>query len=450
MKKLKIATVFSGIGALEESLKQLKIPHVIQFACDNGEREPKQKLSTLLKVATDVIPEEKVRNLITRLIVVIFSRCRHFSRLQEEISEVYSRIMESSSGDYRKMAKEIDNLYYENFDNYGVKFSYKLQLNDIAEVAKKILSEEEISRFLLAWYGTTKTQNWMKESYLANYKIKNNAWYEDVRFLDGTKYKGKVDLFMGGSPCQSFSTYGKKRGLEDARGTLFYDYARLVKEIKPKVFIYENVRGLLTHDKKKTWKVIQEIFKSLDYTIHFQVLNAADYGLPQKRERIFVVGIRNNIPRRTKFAFPKHVEIDKFAPAYLDDAVDNKYYLGEKGYKWVTDTKKNKNKTRYNRDIIGCQTANQQDNWIGDLRVEVAREAQINDKRIYKQEIDGVKYVARKMTPVECLRLMGFKNFKIVVEDKIMYRQAGNSIAVPVINELLKQLKPYLKYEVKN
>ena len=130
---------------------------------------------------------------------------------------------------------------------------------------------------------------------MANYQIENNAWYEDVRFLDGKQYNGSVDLFCGGSPCQSFSTYGKKKGLEDARGTLFYDYARLIKEISPKVFIYENVKGLLTHDKGRTWEIIKNIFKKLNYKIYPKVLDAQHFGLPQMRERIFVVGIRNDI-----------------------------------------------------------------------------------------------------------------------------------------------------------
>lgn len=458
MKKLKIATVFSGIGALEESLKQLGIPHVIQFACDNGEREPKQSLTALLKVANEVLSEDKVRSLLVGLIHAIFARKVKNKLFQEDILFEYDRIIKHAFSDLnslslteiRQIAKDIDGLYDLNY--FGVKFSFKLKLNDLADVAKKVLEETEIRKFVDAWYKTTKTENFVKTSYLKNYDLKEDSWFEDVRFLDGTKYKGKVDLFMGGSPCQSFSTYGKKKGLEDARGTLFYDYARLIKEIRPKVFIYENVRGLTTHDKKRTWKVMQEIFHSLDYTIHAKILNAQDYGLPQKRERIFVVGIRNDIPRRTKFEFPEHVEIEKYAPEYLDKEVDKKYYLGKKGFEWVTNPLKNKNKTRYNRQIIGCQTANQQDNWIGDLIVETPREELLDEDRIYKGILNGEIKVARKMTPQECLRLMGFKHFEIAssLSDKTVYRQAGNSIAVPVVNALVKQLNAFLKYKEEN
>ncbi|WAG31588.1 DNA (cytosine-5-)-methyltransferase [Staphylococcus chromogenes] len=121
-------------------------------------------------------------------------------------------------------------------------------------------------------------------------------FHQDVRFIDGTQYKGNVDLFVGGSPCQSFSMVGKRGGFEDTRSTLFYEYARLIKEIQPKIFIYENVKGVINHDKGNTWTIMQNVFNQLGYTWQFTVLNAKHYGIPQNRERLFVVGfiVRNN------------------------------------------------------------------------------------------------------------------------------------------------------------
>lgn len=444
MSKLRIATVFSGIGALEESLKQLGIKHVIKFACDNGEREPKQSLSILLKVASETLDAKRVEKLFDNLIRIIFVRKNSNTVIQKEVLEEYEAIKNLS---LKNKVKAIDDLY--DITYYGTKFSFKLKLNDMADAAS-FLTEREKNKFVNAWYATTKCRNYVKDSYLANYHIENDAWYEDVRFLNGKKYAGEVDLFVGGSPCQSFSTYGKKLGLEDARGTLFYDYARLIKEIQPKVFIYENVKGLLTHDKKRTWTTIKSIFDSLDYNIYQQVLNAEKYGLPQKRERIFVIGIKKGI--KFEFTFPEPISLDKFAPAYLEDIVPNKYYLGKKGFEWVTNKEKNRNKTRYNKNIIGCETANQQDNWIGDLRVEPAKPEHINDPRIHKELLDfndgngPILSVARKMTPKECLRLMGFKYFASILNDKQMYRQAGNSIAVPVLNALIMKLQPVLGF----
>ena len=126
----------------------------------------------------------------------------------------------------------------------------------------------------------TSAKNYVKKSYLANYhNFDENYYFQDIKLLDGTDFEGKVDLFVGGSPCQSFSSVGFQGGLEDARGTLFYEYARLIEEIKPKVFIYENVRNLLNHDHGKTWNIIQQIFDSLGYSYKYEILNSSDYGI---------------------------------------------------------------------------------------------------------------------------------------------------------------------------
>lgn len=352
---IKIATVFSGIGAAEHALKQLNVEHEIVFACDNGERYLKQS--------------------------------------QEEIE----KILEPFGTDHR-------------------------------EEALKLL------------YDSTGKPNNVKKSYFANYDIDNNRWFEDIRFVDGKPYKGQVDIFIGGSPCQSFSTYGQKRGLEDTRGTLFYDYARLVQEIQPKSFIFENVTGLLTHDHGRTWKVIKETFDSLNYDIKMEVLNAQDYNLPQLRKRVFVVGINRKL-HCEEYEFPKSVPLTHKSIEYLEKNIPNKYYLPPKGFDFVTKVERSQRRARVNQDIIGCQTANQQFNWVGDFRVEKPKQRHIDDPRVFVGEYNGKPAVARKMMPRELLRLMGFDDsFKIVVDDNVMWRQTGNSIAVPVIKAVIEQI----------
>ena len=365
MKKLRVGTLFSGIGAFEQALKQMKIPHEIVFACDNGERYLKQTF--------------------------------------EEICE-----------------------------------------------ATKGMSQEDRRKYVDDLYEATGKPNNVKKSYFANYPISEDRWYNDVRFMDGKPYAGKVDILVGGSPCQSFSTYGKKRGLEDARGTLFYDYARLIKEIQPRVFIYENVTGCLTHDHKRTWKVMKSVWESIGYELVYDVLNAADYNHPQLRKRLFIVGFRKDVYTHP-YQFPPRKGLTKKSVDFLETGrVPDAYYLGRKGFEWVTTPEKNLRRSRVNQDVIGCQTANQQDNWIGDFRVEEPLTEHRNNPKIYigRYKIDGVHEVdavARKMTPKECLGLMGFENFKQVVEDRVLYRQSGNSIVVPVLKEIVKSLEPYLK-----
>lgn len=117
--------------------------------------------------------------------------------------------------------------------------------------------------------------------------------------------EGSLDLLSGGAPCQSFSYAGNRLGLEDARGTLFYHYALFLKQLKPKTFLFENVRGLLTHDKGRTYRTILNVFAECGYEIKKQVLNAWDYGVAQKRERLITIGVRRDLLPRLSVSFPK-------------------------------------------------------------------------------------------------------------------------------------------------
>ncbi len=332
--------------------------------------------------------------------------------------------------------------------------------------------------------------NFAKQSYFANYEIDESNWYNDVNDINGKKYKGKLDLLVGGSPCQSFSMVGKRRGFDDTRGTLFYEFARVVKESQPNVFIFENVKGLINHDNGNTFETIKATFDELGYKYYFQVLNAKNYGMPQHRERIFVVGFKD---KKIDFQFPDSIALEHKMQDFLEDFTDSKYYLKEKGVKFVTSSKnRNKRYTQINGEVALCQKANQQFNWHGDFVFEQGNETEFTDfvfdvnkveekyylsdkvrdyvlssgtktfktsvktdlevarpllQSMHKMHRAGVdNYVThtgriRKLTPKECLRLMGFRDdFKQVVSDTQMYRQAGNSIVVDVLIALLKQM----------
>jgi DNA (cytosine-5)-methyltransferase 1 len=341
-----------------------------------------------------------------------------------------------------------------------------------------------------------------KKSYFANYEINEEDWFTDVRDFDAKKYKGKVDFVIGGAPCQAFSMVGHRLGFEDARGTLFYEFARVIKETKPKLFLFENVKGLLNHDNHRTWKIMHSIFEELGYDVKFRVLNSKDYGIPQHRERVYCLGFR----KKTKFEYPAPIPLEYKMYDFLEDYIDTKYFLREKGVKFVT-SHKNKEKcyTQINGDIQLCQKRNQQFNWHGDFvyhpvaenetyeegfdefvfdvkdveekyylsekvakyvlaggtknfktstetDLEVARPLLHSMHKMHRAGVDNYvthKGRIRKLTPRECLRLMGFKDsFKIVVADTAMYQEAGNSIVVDVLIALLKQLD-ITKYGVK-
>ena len=400
---IRVGTLFSGIGAFEEALQQLQIPHKIEFACDNGE--------------IDIIP---IKDTAIR---------REFKDLAHRVK----KLDEDEKERYAFLKAEVSRL-----------------LEEIRAKCYSMRNNEERTTYVNELYRkfAPYKRNYMRDSYLANYPMEESKFHTDIRFIKGDEYRDQIDIMVGGSPCQSFSTYGKKLGLEDTRGTLFYDYARIISECRPKVFIYENVNGLLSHDDGKTWEVMQEVWNSLGYVINYQILNAADYNFPQIRHRLFLVGIKRELYTRP-YEFPPKMKLKHKSTEYLETDVPNSFYLPKKGFEWVTIHSKNENRTRFNRDVIGAQTATQQDNWTGDLRVERPQQRHYDDARIYIGKHDfgqGLEdAVARKMTPRECLNLMGFnKDFKIVVPKIVAYRQAGNSIVVPVLKEIIKTIIPYL------
>lgn len=317
----------------------------------------------------------------------------------------------------------------------------KTKYDDILKKTRD-MSNVERNKYVKSLYDKETKPNYVEMTYRANYHVSDSNFFQDVKLLDGKEYQDKIDLFIGGSPCQSFSVMGKQKGLEEARGTLFYEYARLVKEIQPKAFIYENVTGMLSHDKGRTWEVISRIFDSLGYTWQQWTLNAKDYGLPQNRRRIFVVGFRNDYKRFSELLRqPKKVKLEKSMVDYLEKDVPNKYYLPQKGFVRVTDPKQIKH-VALNGKIARCQVACQQYNWFGDMRFESDIPERLeSDPRVFKGEFHGQRGVTRCLTPRECLRLMGYgDDFKIVVPDPQMWRQSGNSIAVNVIQRVIEAI----------
>ena len=401
--KIRLGTLFSGIGAIEQALNLMNIEHENVFACDNGELELKllsskeqTEYDKLTKIARyRITPEESQR----------------LERLTQAENEI---------------------------------------IDDYAQTIANLPSVAEKCRFVDGLYERhSQGVNYVKQSYLANYAINENDFHLDVHFLDGRDYANRVDLMVGGSPCQSFSSNGKRGGFADTRGTLFHDYARIISEVRPKAFIFENVKGMLVHDDGNTWAVIKNTFRELNYNIYIRndekghekaVLNALEYGIPQQRERIFLIGIRNDIILKQDFCFPEPIELNKTNKDFLDENVPAKYYLGQKGFEFVTT---HPTRAQVGRTIQKCQKANQQFNWNGDFIFEPLSEKHTSEilKRAYIGTWKGETGVIRQYTPRECLRLMGFPDsFVMLHSDNIMWRQSGNSIVVNVLIALVKEL----------
>ncbi len=316
---------------------------------------------------------------------------------------------------------------------------YKSEIKNIKK-AKTIHEMKSIENNL---YSRIKKTNFVERSYLANYEILDDNFHYDVRLLDGKKYKGCVDIFVGGSPCQSFSIMGKQMGLEDTRGTLFYEYARLVKEIQPKVFIYENVQGLLKHDKGKTWETIKLVFDSLGYYYSYRVLNSKDYGIPQNRNRLFVVGFKKKKYKKL-FEFPSPVPLKFSLQDFLIESCD-KGHFSYKNYKSCPGKIDEKyfisDKVKFHVLSPGTKSYVS----IPKTDLVIARPLLATMHKMHRAAVDNYVTVngkLRRLSPTECSRLMGFgDDFKQVVSDTQMYRQFGNSIVSDIFVYLFPQIQ---------
>ena len=404
------------------------------------------------------------------------------SNLADEEKKALTKRISNDNAEYKKHIKSIKLLSEELSMLHE-----RINTENIRKKVFSLKSLEDQKHYVDQLYAKYNSQNKVKQTYMANYDISEDDFHWNVSFFDGRHFRNQIDLFVGGSPCQSFSLVGKQRGLDDTRGTLFYEFARLIKEINPKVFIYENVKAILSNDNGETWKTITSIFDNLGYDWKYEILNAKDYGIPQNRERVFVVGFRKDL-KIDNFVFPQKIKLEKKMKDFLLDNVSGKYYLPKKGVDFVTSDKNlEKRYTQIDGDIQLCQKKNQQFNWHGDFIFEEENknnEQLMDDLEKYflsekvkkyvlstgtkgfysKPEIDldiarpllqsmhkmhraGVdNYVTtngrlRKLTPRECLRLMGFcDSFKIVVSDTAAYQQSGNSIVVDVLMNVLKEI----------
>lgn len=342
-----------------------------------------------------------------------------------------------------------------------------------------------------------------RTTYLANNQ-EPKTFYDDVYNIDGNKYKNQIDILIGGSPCQSFSIAGKRMGTACPRGNLIYEYFRIVEESQPKVFIYENVKGFLSIDKGETFKNFVQSFKDLGYTVSHQVLNTKDYGVPQNRERIYIVGFKDEV----EFEFAPKQELKLKLKDMLEDEVDKKYLLnqelvskyletgtasnhkgsqagkvadetdetfwtvnaGTHGYSMgyvklkvaianglieVSDEVRVKEATK-----LGYKVAEEGDSINISVPSSKTRRGRVGkqvaqtldtacNQVVFKKEIDEYEklnkagFIFRKLTPRECFRLQGFDDsfiFPQKMSDTQLYKQAGNGMSRNILDMIFTQI----------
>lgn len=277
--------------------------------------------------------------------------------------------------------------------------------------------------------------------------------FGDEVFGDITKIKPSnipdFEVLLAGFPCQPFSISGRKKGFEDTRGTLFFDICRIVYEKQPKVVVLENVKHLIHHDKKRTFNTIIQTLENLNYNVTYKILNAKDFGLPQNRERIFIVASKNGFFRFDKLNIKN--------PVYLKDFLDTKgdfEYLDKEEYTLIE-------KPKIQDTGLIFKGYRNKNTWKNGVRpnTEHLSRAHRQPNRIYSiegthptipsQETSGRFFVylpnedkVRKLTIQECYRIMGFPdNFKRHQKTAEQYKQIGNSVAIPVIFEVARSIK---------
>lgn len=254
-------------------------------------------------------------------------------------------------------------------------------------------------------------------------KFYNNVFGGEKNYGDATKISGnelpKFEILCAGFPCQSFSIAGKRRGFDDVRGTRFFDVARILKDKRPRYFVLENVKGLLSHDDGKTFQKILEILTDIGgYTVEWALLNSRFFGVPQNRERVFIVG------------YPRSYGIGKIFPLERKNGenisanpkADIVYWKNSKE-KWIEETKE----------------------YTGTLRTQsdLCRQTLIKPGTIRSFK-DGAGL--RRLTPLECFRLQGWPGELFMkgasgISDAQLYKLAGNSVTVTVVSEIMKAIK---------
>ena len=267
-----------------------------------------------------------------------------------------------------------------------------------------------------------------KQTYEANF---GEVPFGDITLEETKSYIPKeFDVLCAGFPCQAFSLAGKRLGFEETRGTLFFDVLRILKEKKPKAFLLENVKGLVTHDKGNTLKVIMKALQEeLGYSVFYEILDAQRFGLPQRRERIIIVGFRPDLEVHD-FKFPKGTDKKVPVGSILEDNP-----IGYKISKHLQDT------YLFKKDDGRPQIIDK----TSDIQVNTLVASYHKIQRLTGTFVRGGETGLRLYSELECKRLMGFPDdFKVPVSRTQMYRQFGNSVAVPVIKAVADEMKRYL------
>lgn len=289
--------------------------------------------------------------------------------------------------------------------------------------------------------GFSEIDKYAIKSYCAIHNIDKHLNLGDVTKISENDI-AEFDILVGGSPCQNISIMRKTavenrvpEGLNGDESKLFFDYVRILNHKLPKYFVFENVRNLLSSNNGEDFKTVIELLEE-NYNIHYKLINTCDYGIPQVRRRLFIVGKRKDLGE-FNYDFPSPVELTIKVQDLLEDQVDDKYYLTDKMYKTVMSTG---TKGWYAKPETDCKIAKPL------VRTMHKMHRASTDNYYHTEYKPNNKTNLRRLTPLECFRLQGFsdEDYKRVrdinISDTQMYMQIGNSITVTVLEGIFKKL----------
>ena len=279
---------------------------------------------------------------------------------------------------------------------------------------------------------TSEINKFANMTYKANFG--DDHIFGDIKQIDENDVPNH-DILLAGFPCQPFSQAGLKKGFTDTRGTLFFDIERILIAKQPKAFLLENVKQLKGHDKGRTFQTIIDHLNNAGYKVFYEILKARDFGIPQNRERIYIVGF---LDHSINFEFPKPMNISTRVGDILDDIVDGKYTISDKLW---SGHKRRKEANKLNGKGFGYSLFNKDSKYTNTIS---ARYYKDGSEILIEQEGKN----PRKLTPREAARLQGFpEEYVIPVSDAQAYKQFGNTVSIPVVSAIAKQILKALNNE---
>ena len=314
----------------------------------------------------------------------------------------------------------------------GIKQAYdnRPNIRNGSEVLRETMPDTQESQDRFTCVGYSEIDKYATSIYQKHFP--NHKNYGDITEIN-EKTLPDFDLLVGGFPCQAFSIAGNRGGFEDTRGTMFFELARILREKQPRLFMFENVKGLLSHDKGNTFRTIIATLDELRYDVQWQIINSKNHGVPQNRERVFIIGHSRGTRRPEVFPFGDNPEAVTQLSGQHSNTLTTRYYGGQANRTYVTESKLNA------QEIVQLnQPTHSNDRVYGtDGLSPTLNTMQGGNRQPFIPEDSRI----RRLTPTECERLQGFPDgWTEGVSDTQRYKTLGNAVTVNVIRDIMEKI----------